>query len=123
MRVLLIDTDMRKSVLKKKVHGAAPKKGLSHYLSGQCDLNEIIFKTTIPDFSVIFTGAVPPNPTELLSSSRFETMVRAAREHFDYIIVDCPPIGMVVDAAIVAPNCDGSIILIEAGEVKYRLAQ
>lgn len=122
-RTLLIDADMRKSVLRKKVIGPVPKKGLSHYLSGQCELKDLIYKTGTPNFSVVFSGAIPPNPTELLSSGRFDELIYLAREYFDYVIVDCPPVGMVVDAAVVAPHCDGSVILIEAGEVKYRMAQ
>ena len=99
------------------------RKGLSHYLSGQCELEELIYKTSEPNLSVVFAGAVPPNPTELLSSARFHNLVELGREYFDYVIVDCPPIGMVVDAAVAAPQCDGCAILIEAGSVKYRAAQ
>ena len=122
-RVLLIDADMRKSVLKKRVNGPAPKRGLSHYLSGQCELDELVYKTSTPNFSVVFAGEVPPNPSELLSSPRFEDLIQLGREYFNYVIIDCPPVGMVVDAAVVAPLCDGSVLLIEAGEVKYRAAQ
>lgn len=123
MKVLLIDADMRKSVMRKRVNGPAPKRGLSHYLSGQCELDELVYKTTTQNLSVVFAGEVPPNPSELLSSPRFEQLIQLGREYFDYVIIDCPPIGMVVDAAVVAPLCDGCILLIEAGEVKYRAAQ
>ena len=66
---------------------------------------------------------MPPNPTELLSTDAMKKLVAFCREHFDYVIIDTPPIGMVVDAAVIAPLCDGVVILIEANEVKYRLAQ
>ena len=122
-RVLMIDADMRKSVLRRKVIGPVPKKGLSHYLSGQCELNEVIYKTATPNLSIAFSGVVPPNPTELLSAKRFDDMIEIARKHYDYVIIDCPPVGMVVDASVVSRCCDGSIIIIEAGEVRYRLAQ
>ena len=122
-RTLLIDADMRKSVLKNKVNGPVPKKGLSHFLSGQCELKDLIYKTSTPNLSIVFSGAVPPNPTELLSSPRFEELIDLGRQYFDYVIIDCPPIGMVVDAAVIAQHCDGSMILIEAGEIKYRMAQ
>lgn len=123
LRVLLIDADMRKSVLKKKVNGPVPKKGLSHYLSGQCELDELVYKTSTPNFSIVFSGTIPPNPSELLSSLRFDELIELGRNYFDYVIIDCPPVGMVVDAAVVAPRCDGSILLVEAGEIKYRAAQ
>ncbi len=122
-KVLLLDVDMRKSQLRKKVKGQPPKKGLSHYLSGQTDLGEVIFKTTVPNFTVIFSGTAPPNPTELISSPRFPALIRAAREHYDYVILDCSPVGMVVDAAVAAQHCDGIVLVLEAGEVKYRMAQ
>ena len=122
-KVLFIDADMRKSVLRKKINGPVPKQGLSHYLSGQSEMTDVIYKTSTVNLSIIFCGVVPPNPTELLSSQRFETLIETARKHYDYIIIDCPPVGMVVDASIIAKQCDGVIILIEAGEVKYRLAQ
>ena len=121
--VLLIDCDMRKSVLKQRVIGFRPEFGLSHYLSGQCGLDDIIYSTSIPNFSVVFSGVVPPNPTELLSNENMSDLITIAKESFDYVILDCPPVGMVVDAAVVAPMCDGSVIVIESGEVKYRLAQ
>lgn len=122
-KVLLIDADMRKSVLRRKVAGNAPKSGLSHFLAGQKELEDVIFKTSIPNLSVIFSGIVPPNPTELLSTPRFGALIEAARKHYDYVLIDCPPVGMVIDAAIIAPHCDGITILLEAGSVKYRLAQ
>ncbi|MBR5931109.1 MAG: polysaccharide biosynthesis tyrosine autokinase [Lachnospiraceae bacterium] len=122
-KTLLIDADMRKSVLRNKVRGPVPRKGLSHFLSGQCELKDLIYKTSTPNLSVVFSGEIPPNPTELLSSSRFEDLLALGRKYFDYVIIDCPPIGMVVDAAVAAKHCDGCMILIEAGGIKYRMAQ
>ena len=121
--VILIDADMRKSVLKTKVSKEVPALGLSHFLSGQCKFADIPCSTNINNLSVIFSGIVPPNPSELLSTNNMKKLVAYCGDHYDYVIVDCPPIGLVVDAAVVAPFCDGSLILIEAGEVKYRIAQ
>ncbi len=121
--VLLIDADLRKSVLRRKVNGTQPQAGLSHYLSGQCDANAVVCRTNIRSFSIVFSGTVPPNPAELLSSQNMQNLIELGRAHFDYVIIDSPPIGMVVDSAVIAPLCDGSVVLIEAGEVRYRLAQ
>ena len=71
----------------------------------------------------IFAGAYPPNPSELLASGRFTALMNALKKVFDYIVIDTSPLGMVIDSAIVAPSCDGSILIIEAGTISYRLAQ
>jgi capsular exopolysaccharide synthesis family protein len=121
--VLLIDADMRKSVMRKKVKGHVPEHGLSHFLSGQCGADDNIVKTNVEKLFVIFSGSVPPNPTELLSTSHMDELIEIGKHNCDYVIVDCPPVGMVVDAAIVAPKCDGCMIMIESGKIKYRHAQ
>lgn len=122
-KVLLIDTDMRKSTLVKVVKQGQVDSGLSHYLSGQCTLADLIYATDTRGFHVIFAGPAPPNPTELLSSRQFENLILKLREVYDYILIDCAPLGMVVDASIVSKNCDASILVIEANVIKYRFAQ
>ena len=121
--VLLIDADMRNSGIMRSVEGEKPERGLSHYLSNQCEVEEVIYNTNIKNLSVIVAGKVPPNPTELLSRKRMRDLVEIGKKYCDYVIIDCPPIGLVVDAAVVSTYCDGSIIVIQSGEVKYRLAQ
>ena len=121
--VILIDSDMRKSVLKRKIVSQLPEHGLSHYLSGQCTLDDIVCETDTQLFYVVLNGTIPPNPTELLASDNMKCLISFCRENFDYVIIDSPPVGLVVDAAVMAPLCDGNVILIEANEVKYRLAQ
>ena len=121
--VILIDADMRKSITKHKLIGAVPENGLSHYLSGQCELDDVICQTDMDQLYMVLAGAVPPNPTELLASENMQRLINFCREHFDYVVVDCPPIGLVVDPAVIAPLCDGTMILIESNQVKYRLAQ
>lgn len=121
--VIMIDADMRKSVTKHKIIGPTPENGLSHYLSGQCELGDVICQTDMEQFYMVIAGAVPPNPTELLASDNMQRLIGFCRENFDYVVVDCPPIGLVVDPAVIAPLCDGTLILIESNQVKYRLAQ
>ena len=118
-RTLFLDADMRKSVLMR--HSAAPRSfcGLSEYLSGQAELSNILYNTQIPNFDVIFSGRFPPNPVELLSSDRFILLVDELRDLYDYIIIDSPPLGTVIDAAAIASHCDGSIIVITPGKISY----
>ena len=122
-KVLILDADMRKSVMVRNVKDGTIDKGLSHYLSGQCNLAEAVCSTDVRGLHMIFAGPVPPNPTELLSSDLFSNTLKSFREIYDYVLVDTAPLGLVVDAAIVAKNCDASILLIEANSIKYRFAQ
>ena len=122
-KVLIVDADMRKSVLVRYVKDGVIDKGLSHYLSGQCNLAEAVYGTDVRGLHIMFAGPVPPNPTELLSSDLFSKTLQSFREIYDYVLVDTAPLGMVVDAAIIARNCDASILLIAANSVKYHFVQ
>lgn len=121
--VILVDADMRKSVMAARLQIEEVPKGLSHFLSGQCTLTEAICATNIPKMHILMSGPTAPNPTELLESKRFQGMVDSMRKIYDYIIIDCPPLGMVIDAAIIARECDGAIMVVEASKTKYRFAQ
>lgn len=126
-RVLLIDTDMRKSVLVGRLRASKTDGseicGLSHYLSGQKRLEEVLYATEIPKLFMIFAGPSVPNPTEILEKNYFEELVKFGREHFNYIILDCAPIGAAIDAAVVAKHCDGAIIVIGQQMASSRMIQ
>lgn len=116
-KTLLIDADMRKSVLLNRIEADGGEKGLSHFLSGQDGVDEIIYATDIPDLYIIPTGVFPVNPTELLGNNRFQQLLTALKRTFQYIIVDTPPIGSVIDAAVIAKYCDGSILVLASDKV------
>lgn len=120
--VILIDTDMRRSTMSHKVASGTVKAGLSHYLSGQCGIGDVIYETGIQNLHCVFSGNVPPNPVELLANDRMKALLDYAKNHYDYVIVDAAPLGMVVDAAAIAPQCDGAILLLESGKINYHLA-
>lgn len=123
-RVLFIDADMRRSVLMGRHRIAARKsKGLTHYLSGQSYLADVVCETNVEGLSMIMTGPVPPNPSELLSGRLFREMISACREEFDYVIIDTPPLGSVIDSAIVARECDGVALVVSANTVSYKFVQ
>ena len=123
-RVILIDADMRKSVLADRYSkGDKNLPGLSHLLSARNGLEEVLLETDVENLHLIMAGRVPPNPAELLSNARMQKLIEICREEYDYVIVDCPPINLVVDAAVVAPLCDGYIMVVSSGNVPYRLAQ
>ena len=123
--VLLLDADMRKSVLQFKLKEplADDYVGLSHVLAGQDKRDNAIYQADQENLFVIFAGRVPPNPSELLSTPRMEELVSWAREQFDYVIIDCPPLNAVIDAAVIASYCDSAIVVIRADRVPYHTAQ
>lgn len=122
-KVLIIDMDLRKSVMASRLKAQGIDKGLSHLLSGQAAMTDVVYATNVSRLHVIFSGPYAPNPTELLSGERFQKMLSSLRTLYDYIIIDAPPLGMVVDAAIIAKSCDGSVLVLESGSIKYRMAQ
>lgn len=122
-RVLLVDCDIRKSVMANKYQASKAVNGLSHYLAGREALDNIVCQTNIKNFYMIFSGTSVPNPAELLSSRRFPAMIEALSKLFDYIIMDCPPLGLVIDAAIIAQSADGAVMVIENNRISYKAAQ
>ena len=119
-RVLLIDADLRKSVLMGWHKVTESVKGLSHYLSGQAQLSDVICGTQEDNMFVIFAGIIPPNPSELLGSERFAELIRRTKNDYDYVIVDAPPLGSVIDAAVIARVCDASVLVVAANTVSYK---
>ena len=119
-RVLLIDADLRKSVLMGWHKVTESVKGLSHYLSGQAQLSDVICGTQEDNMFVIFAGIIPPNPSELLGSERFAELIRRTKNDYDYVIVDAPPLGSVIDAAVIAKACDASVLVVAASTVSYK---
>ena len=122
-KVLLVDGDLRKSVLVGRTKVKGMSKGLTHYLSKQASLIDVICSTNVPNFHMIFAGPVPPNPAELLGGKLFKEMISSLRKIYDYILIDTPPLGSVIDSVVIAEECDGSVLLIESGVISYRFAQ
>lgn len=120
-RVLLVDADLRKSVLAGQLRIRNKIEGLSHYLSGLSDVNELLQETDVPGLYIMFAGMRVPNSTELLGSENFARLVPALKEVFDYVIVDTAPVGQVVDCALMAPNMDGVVMVIDATHNSHKL--
>jgi len=114
-KVLLIDCDMRRPTLAEKLE-IKKKPGLSDVLTGQANLESILQHCGIKDdpkaFYVIAAGQNPPNPIELLSSRRMAACIDALREHYDYIILDLPPVGEVSDALSVTDIVNGMLLVV-----------
>lgn len=122
-RVLFIDADLRKSVLIGRLKADSAILGLTHYLSGQNELEEVLYGTNINNLDIIFTGPIPPNPSDLLDSRAFKDLVVSLKEVYDYIIIDTPPVGAVIDGVNVASCCDGVILVVQSNAISYKFAQ
>ena len=122
-KVLLFDADIRKSALVRRYSVDQDVKGLSQYLSGQIQKEEILYDTNYENMHIIFAGPTAPNPAELLEQKLLTDLLKELRQKYDYIIIDTPPIGSVIDAAIVAKECDGAVLVIESDRVRYKDAQ
>jgi len=123
-KVLFIDADLRRSVLAGRIKVNGQVKGLTHYLSRQASLQEVICKVDdVTNLHIVIAGPVSPNPTELLGGEAFKDLITVARQVYDYVIIDTPPLGSVIDSVVVAGNCDGAILVIESGSISYRFAQ
>ena len=119
-KTLLIDADIRNSVMSGVFKSREKITGLTDYLAGTQDLSNGLCETNVENLFMIQSGAVSPNPTALLQSTNFELMIETLRKYFDYIIVDTAPIGVVIDAAIIVQKCDASILVTETGRTKRR---
>ena len=113
-KVLLIDAVLRRPALARlMVEKATP--GLSNILAGLVDVKEAVRKEMYPNLDIIFSGDVPPNPSELLGSERMGQLIDDMAKEYDYILVDTPPVNVVSDACIVANLLDGVLMLVRQG--------
>ena len=123
-KVLLIDADIRKSAYKSRYGIKEDTQGLSQYLSGQVEqIDQVVCKTNYENLYMILAGPYAPNPTEMLGDDQFGQLLKAARQVFEYVIVDTPPLGTVVDAAVIAQYCDGALMVVESDSTSYRACQ
>lgn len=119
-RTLLIDADTRNSVMSGMFKSNERYQGLTSFLSGNAELSDIICDTNIDNLMIIPAGQVPPNPTSLIQNDNFKAMIEIVRGLYDYVIIDTPPLGLVIDAAILAHYSDASLLVTQAGADKRR---
>ena len=86
-------------------------------------MEDTICTTDENGFDIILAGPPTPTPSELLNSDAFTQLLAKAREQFDYVIIDSPPLGSVIDSAIIGKKCDGTILVLASGAISYRFAQ
>lgn len=114
-RILLVDADMRKPRI-NNVFNAEKKEGLAAYLLGEKNFSELVQKTNIDNLSIIADKRSYPNTSELISTDMMKRFVEEAKNNFDFVIFDSPPIGVLTDAAVLSQLVDGIIIVLEGGK-------
>lgn len=120
-RVLLVDLDIRKASL-TRLFGGKRQKGVTHYLIGQVEqADELIHPVNgCPGMDIIYSGAIPPNPAELLLSDKLDELIGAVKDRYDLVLLDGVPTGVVADAAIVARLTDLTLFVARAGVLDRR---
>lgn len=121
-KTVIVDADIRKSGFIKRYNTSREVPGLSEYLSGQAEKKDIICSTGYDNADIILAGPIAPNPSELLEQGIFGDLIRGLREEYDYVLLDTPPVGSVIDAVIAARSCDGAVLVIESGLVSHKAA-
>ncbi|NDW18388.1 polysaccharide biosynthesis tyrosine autokinase [Dysgonomonas sp. 216] len=110
-RVILVDFDLRRPSVGKNLN-IHSKKGVSNYLVGQVSLDEIILVHPEFGFDVVTVGTLPPNPSELIKTQKTKDLIDYLKATYDYVILDCSPIGLVSDAYILSKYVDSTLFVI-----------
>ena len=110
-KTLIVGADMRRPKIFEDFN-CHNTTGLSTYLSGINEFNEVVQPTKIDNLYLISGGPVPPNPSELLLANRFETFIKLALEQFDFIIIDTPPLALVTDAFVISKYVDHTVFVL-----------
>ena len=121
-RTLLLECDMRRPSLARALDLDPGLAGLSSLVAGTASIEECVRRLPDSELDIIVTGAVPPNPQELLASRRFSALLEALKERYEVIIIDSAPIELVADAAVLAPLCTGVAYVVKSAETPAPLA-
>lgn len=120
--VLLVDADLRRPRLQKVFTGKM-NLGLVNYLAANIPFDDVIQATEVPNLSVVLSGPIPPNPSELLASDRMKHLIEEVRSKYAYVIFDSPPVLAVTDAIVLAASADGVVLTVHGGQTPRELVQ
>lgn len=112
-KVCFVECDLRRPTIHRYFDAQRKTSGLTNILTGQVELQDVIRKVKDRDLGILFAGATPPNPSELLASPRMQELVKELEEQYDYIIYDTPPVFVVTDAAALGKYMDGAVLVVK----------
>jgi capsular exopolysaccharide synthesis family protein len=114
-KVILVDLDLRKATLSDSLN--VSHSGVAAYLNGKIDDYRSCVDEIAPNLSILPIGTLPPNPTELLLTDRFNELIESLKGEYDYIFLDCPPIDLVADASIITEKADMTVFVVRSGKI------
>lgn len=115
--VLVIDADLRKPTMHHTLQ-VSNRWGLTNLLTNQLTIREVLQDTSIPNLSIISSGPIPPNPSEILASKKMVSILDELKQQYDIILIDAPPAIAVTDSQIIATRSDGVILVVDSDKVK-----
>ncbi|MBF0120528.1 MAG: polysaccharide biosynthesis tyrosine autokinase, partial [Desulfobacterales bacterium] len=121
-KVVIIDCDLRRPKV-HKMFNLSRDIGMTNVLVGNKKIDEVVLQTGIPNLSMIPSGPIPPNPSEILGSNRMKDILELLKEKFDKVIVDTPPITAVTDAVILSKAVDGVVLVVRANDTIREIAK
>lgn len=121
-RAVLIDADLRRSNLVRDLgfRTTGATQGLAQYLAGYCSLEDALYETNIAHAVIMPIGRSIKNPVALLTLPEFPELLDTLAEQYDIVLIDSPPVGVVIDAAEIAKHCDGALIVVEYDKTRRR---
>ena len=122
-RVVFVDADLRRSQVKSRFNMrilSGNGSGTSHFLAGMCDVDDVIYETNLPGAYMVPVGREVKNSLSLLNSSKLPVLLDRLASRFDYVIIDAPPVGVIIDAAQIAKQCDGILLTVRYNKVSRR---
>ncbi len=121
-KILIIDADLRKPT-QQKIFRVDNSSGLSRLLAGFESLAESLKREVEPGVDLITAGPTPPNPAELLGSSNMDILLGKLKEHYDYILIDTPPVNVVTDAIVLSQKAAGVVLVAKHRQTTYEELQ
>jgi capsular exopolysaccharide synthesis family protein len=113
-RVLVIDADMRRP-RQQGLFNVTPERGVSEVMTGQAKAEDVIVETSTPGVSLLPSGAIPPNPAELLSTPALDVLLASVQARYDTVLIDAPPILGVPDTSLLAAKAQAAVLVVEWG--------
>jgi len=122
VRVIIADCDLRMAE-QHTIFGLGNNKGITDYLTGEANLNQLVNITMTPNLSVVTAGKLPPNPSELLQSEKARELLGRLMEMCDVLLIDSPPLLIRADAVVLSSMADGALMILRTGKTKIEAVQ